>query len=171
MKRLVAVSDSHGMKGALEDAVCLALKMGRIDTFVFLGDGLCDLDIVSPSLLEENPDMRMIAVRGNCDSTTLVSEKESFLMDGVHMLASHGHTYRVKTGLQNLCFAAREMKASVVLYGHTHIADIQLAHGVWLINPGALCDASTGKPFFAEVLLGDDGQVEAKLIGRNGNSL
>ena len=56
---------------------------------------------------------------------------------------THGHRYHVKFGYQRLEYAAREVGAQVVLFGHTHVPYCEQYDGLWLLNPGA-CGGQNG---------------------------
>ena len=53
--------------------------------------------------------------------------------------------------LVNLKYKAMEAGVDVVLYGHTHIANIVFEEGVWFINPGSLSRPRYGKRSFATI--------------------
>ena len=44
----------------------------------------------------------------------------------------------MKKTLYNLECAARDRKADIALYGHTHQAEIEYRDGLYLMNPGSL---------------------------------
>ena len=54
------------------------------------------------------------------------------------MYYTHGHIHRVKYGLYELVCAARERKADLVLFGHTHKPLQEYEDGLYLLNPGSL---------------------------------
>ena len=85
-------------------------------------------------------------------------------MGGVRFFACHGHTRYVKYGLERLWFAAREREAQVVLYGHTHAADIEIEYGMFMINPGAVCDRRAKRSAYAEICVEDNGAVLPQLV-------
>lgn len=157
MKRVVAVSDSHGDARGLWEAFELALRMGPIDTAVFLGDGLSDFDSVLP-LLRANGTL-CHAARGNNDWTRAEPKDVCFMMNGVRFYACHGHEWRVKYGLDRLWYAAQECGAQVALYGHTHRARVDLERGMYLVNPGAICERYKGAVAFADIRVEDNGGV------------
>ena len=164
MKRLVAMSDSHGMTANLRDAAGIAMGGGLIDTFVFLGDGAQDFEKVKPALLRHNPRMQVVAVRGNNDFSKSLPIAQVFTFAGRKALAAHGTAYQVKYGLERLYYAAREMEAAIALYGHTHASRLEAVRGVLLVNPGAVCGGSLNKSAYAE-LLADEGTFRANLVG------
>ncbi len=168
MKRLVAVSDSHGFADHLRDAVRLALEKGKIDIFVHLGDGHADLEAVRPMLLAANPQVEIVAVRGNNDPGHCAPTEALIALGRHKILAAHGHTHHVKYGLDRLCYAARERDATLALYGHTHRFHLEEAFGVLLVCPGAICDASMQKAAFVDIRLAEDGHIAVKLVDWSG---
>lgn len=162
MKRVIAVSDSHGDARGLQTAFEQARRHGPIDAAVFLGDGLDDFETV-----RQLPSMRntvCYAVRGNNDWGSCEEGEIVFQVGGVRFYACHGHQRYVKFGLDRLWYAAREREAQVALYGHTHREKIDLEYGVTLINPGAVCERHAKRSAYAEILVEDSGFVHASLV-------
>lgn len=123
------VSDTHRDKGAIKKA---AKELSDTDVLIHLGDN--DSDIEELSKLYKN---KIISVKGNCDfiSNTPLELVEEF--EGVRILITHGHKYNVKQNILKLKDKAIELDVAIVLYGHTHSAEIILEEGVWFINPGS----------------------------------
>lgn len=164
MKRIIAVSDSHGDLAHLQNAVSLAAEKGVIDVFVFLGDGMADFEAMKPALLAHNPQMQLVTVCGNNDVGSHAPTLAEFTVCGRKLLATHGHLHHVKAGPRRLCYAARERGAAIALYGHTHASRLEEAYGVLLINPGAVCNSLRRNPAFAEITIEEDGAIKADLI-------
>jgi putative phosphoesterase len=129
MFRLGVVSDSHGGL-AMVDRVIPRLR--GLDALVHLGDGADDARLIA-----EAANLPLFQVAGNGDFTQLPGERIE-VFSGVRTLLTHGHNYRVKHSLLRLALRAREAEAALVLYGHTHIAAVDMAQGAVIINPGAL---------------------------------
>ena len=161
MKRVIAVSDSHGCAAALREAFDLAWRAGPVDVAVFLGDGLADYTRLEGELLGRGA--LCYAVRGNNDWSSALPRDVSFMVNGVRFYACHGHEWHVKYGLDRLWYAAREYGAQVALYGHTHRADVEFEHGMYLINPGAVCEKYGGGAAYADIRVEDNGGVRATL--------
>lgn len=164
MKRIIAVSDSHGDIAHLQNAVALAADKASIDVFVFLGDGMSDFEAMKPALLAHNPQMQLVFVCGNNDFGSQAPTLVEFTVCGRKLLATHGHLHHVKAGPRKLWYAAREREAAIALYGHTHASRLEEAYGVLLINPGAICNTPRRNPAFAEIMIKDDGTIKADLI-------
>lgn len=163
MKRLIAVSDSHGCVENLRAVIERAVLSGPVNAFVFLGDGMSDWEAVRPLLLAHNPHMELFAVLGNNDFSSNAPVDVQFSFCGYRILATHGHTHRVKSGLDWLCYAAREREAKIALYGHTHRPYLEAVYGVYLVNPGAVCDLQANRSAYAELMFEDDGRMRPDL--------
>ena len=168
MQRVIAVSDSHGALSNLREVIRLASGKGKIDTFVFLGDGLSDFEEAKSDLLYHSPQARLITVRGNNDFGSDAPMLDTFSVYGRIFMATHGHTYRVKYSLDRLSYAARELNATIALYGHTHLSRMEEAYGIWMINPGAVCNASSARSAYAEILVAEDGTLRQNLVRWSG---
>lgn len=132
MKRIGIVSDTHGDRGHLEQALLKLEAAGRLDALIHCGDGACDLRYLGGSILQT------AVVYGNCDGSAAELARDMLLdMDGVRIYITHGHYYNVKRGLDLLAEAAAAKGAQVACYGHTHKAVCEYRAGVLLLNPGA----------------------------------
>lgn len=131
MKKIVVLSDSHNNKAAIDKLIHI---MDEADYVISLGDNLSDNDRLSKLY----PD-KLISVKGNCDYDYHLQDEIIKEIEGVLLLITHGHRYRVKSGLEDIILRAEEAGANAVLFGHTHSAKIIDKGGVKLINPGTLC--------------------------------
>ncbi len=104
----------------------------RPDYLLFAGDLYADGKIIASRL-----NIPFNAVAGNCDGaggnpweeTVEIMDKKFYLL--------HGHQYGVKNGMNRLYYRAQEIKADVVIYGHTHQPHLQCVDDIWFINPGS----------------------------------
>ena len=105
-------------------------------------------------MAEENPNIRIHQVPGNCDRYRMVRyepEIRCYPVCGIKMYMTHGHLHNVKMNLHHLLLEARKLDAQMVLYGHTHIADCHREEdGLWVMNPGA-CGSSGGSVGLIEI--------------------
>ena len=161
-KRMIVVSDSHGDKENLRAAFEQAARYGVIDAAVFLGDGISDFESLKPWLISQR--IECYAVKGNNDWSASEAYEITFTVNGVRFFACHGHTRRVKYGLDRLWFAAREHEAQVVLYGHTHRENADIEYGIQLINPGAICERSKSRVAYADIKVEDNGFAVPELV-------
>ena len=136
MKTLLVVSDTHGNTEGLH---ALGALIAENDYVVHLGDGVNDMRTIRGTYPE-----KVYACSGNCDMVSYLPTDGILDVENVRIFYCHGHKYGVKTDLNLLVQAAKQRDCSVVLYGHTHRAEICEIDGVTLINPGSL-KRSVGK--------------------------
>jgi putative phosphoesterase len=163
--RIVAVSDTHQNTALFRRCVLQAIEDGPVDVFIHCGDGVRDLSCVEENLRSSNPDVRIYAVRGNCDIGDFrfpVSELAD--LNGVRAFITHGNLYQVKHGLGKLAKAARAFKAGLAFFGHTHQAVVAEKHGVVLINPGSLASWNMTDTAYLEVTVDKDQRIYEKFI-------
>lgn len=146
MKRVLVVSDSHGAVANL-DLILASQPQARI---VFhLGDGARDIDI----LRSKYPNKYFHCVAGNWEDAYGMRNLPKEIIDeieGKRFFACHGHTFLVKYGKTSLIEAARSEKASVALYGHTHVQDTTYDNGLLIFNPGSVREGKFGAIDVAE---------------------
>lgn len=164
---LLVLSDSHGRVERIREAIS---GHRGVDTVLFLGDGLRDLDALS---LEERASV--CAVRGNCDGFSFLGDDvpvERLLRFGDYtVLMMHGHTHGVKASLEHAAAYAASRGADLLLYGHTHMREERylpagtavgeqvLEKPLYLLNPGSLGAPREGKPSYGLVDLTAKGIV------------
>ena len=143
--RLLVLSDSHGRKNLLLQAVELHPEA---DAVIFLGDGERDIDF----LKELHPEIKLYAVCGNCDFNSSLSPFLIEKFGGRTIYAAHGHYESVKYSLAVLMQKAHNCSASIALYGHTHVPVTSYDGGLYLVNPGSVREGS-----FAVIDITDSG--------------
>ncbi len=144
LKFLIA-SDTHGRADLLMEAIS---RHTDLDAVIFLGDGISDMEFVSEYFrLRKNS---WLAVRGNCDFDRIFRsmplEKTATLdVLGHRIVYTHGDNYGVKSGMDGLYALAKNTKADIVLYGHTHRRKEEYRDGVYYVNPGSLYYGDGGR--------------------------
>ncbi|MBQ4613077.1 MAG: metallophosphoesterase [Clostridia bacterium] len=129
--RILVVSDTHGNVGAL----CRAIEQQpTAHAVIFLGDGLRD----AWEAEKRYPERIFYTVPGNCDFGCHDPKIREETLGGKRFFFTHGHVFDVKYGLYRLDLAAREHKADIALFGHTHTPYEEYADGLYLFNPGSL---------------------------------
>ncbi len=134
MKKILVVSDSHGRRDTLQRCIDLSVPF---DIIIHCGDGVKDIrgaDVPDNAIV--------LVVAGNTDLHSY-SNEETLLIENINgrtVMITHGHIYNVKSGLYSIKKSADDMKAGIVLFGHTHIPFLKIENPV-LFNPG---DLSTG---------------------------
>ena len=128
--KLLVLSDSHGAV----DAMRLAVEREKPDGVLFLGDCLRDAEL----LQESSASLKIETVPGNCDWGSLDEPERLIELDGVRILMMHGHTRGVKYDGTRAYYAAKEMGADVLLYGHTHQPLVDYDGTLYIMNPGSI---------------------------------
>ena len=129
--RIIAFSDTHGMRGAVSKL--FSETYDKTDLYIFCGDCLRDVDAAK----EEYPDINIVSVRGNCDYTA-GKDIEFCEAEGYKIGVTHGHLQGVNYDTYFLEKLASENKLSLVVYGHTHCRACEYKDGVYYVNPGSL---------------------------------
>lgn len=159
--RIGAISDTHGDTQAWERALVV---FTGCDLVVHCGDILYHgpfnpiLPTYSPrdlaTAINEAP-FPVIFAKGNCDSEVdqlalsfPIQQPMAFAdLDGVKLIAIHGHAYDEK-GLESL---GREYGVDLIARGHTHEREIRKVDGLVLLNPGSASIPKTGAPSVAVI--------------------
>lgn len=146
--KLIIMSDSHGDKGTVKVVSALSA-----DAHFHCGDS--ELSFNDPSFGS------MHKVQGNCDfdpdfpSEVIVSVGEKTI------LMVHGHNHDVRSSLMGLYYAAKEKKADIVLFGHSHLYGAEMKDGILFVNPGSTRLPRGGKAATYAMIEWDDSvQVE-----------
>lgn len=130
MKALL-FSDSHGSMTGIQDAI---ETEPEISLLVHAGDIQRDVD----ELLAAYPQIKCEYVLGNNDfRVNNVPFDRVFEFGGKRIFLTHGHRYGVKGGYLRVWSRARELKADVCIFGHTHQDVCEYEDGIWLVNPGS----------------------------------
>lgn len=86
----------------------------------------------------------MRGVRGNCDWSSRLPFTDMITVEEKKILFTHGHLYNVKENMDIIMDKARECKADIVLFGHTHIASSVYTDGLHVMNPGSAAEPRSG---------------------------
>ncbi len=132
--RILVLSDCHGVVTRAEKVL---LAHPDIKIVFYLGDGADAFYELNTAFSEKEFNI----VAGNCDYNSVFSNSGQAKIEGVNIFYTHGHKYGVKYGTETLYKMAKDMSASLVLYGHTHVAKEEYRDGIYLVNPGALYHA------------------------------
>ncbi len=156
--RALVLSDLHDQPDRAANLITqMRNKFGKMDAYIFLGDGAYYLPRITETIRPRDPEAKIYSVKGNND--LLCSDPNTLIIEfgGAKMYLTHGHLLRVKWGLDKLKYAALEANCTIALYGHTHLADVET--GVPMcINPGA---AEDGRIALLEV---EDGKPRVQLL-------
>lgn len=156
--KLLIVADSHGDVSLLKNNEEL---VNSCDMIIHLGDHDYDIDKFS-----EFTDKPIVAVRGNNDYTDRF-EFEKIIRVGNHKIfLTHGHKYKVHSGVERLYYKAQEVAADIALYGHTHIFDYENDGEIIILNPSSPSLSRDGRNSFVIMDVSDE-DVKVERIVEN----
>lgn len=171
MRDILIVSDTHGRKERLDELIRFRqglIKNGEPLTIIHFGDGLSDLFESS-----RYDSIISYAVRGNCDSSSYdrispygeeMSIFRTIYIDKYKIFMTHGHTFSVKGGYEEICREASNHEADIVLFGHTHVPVLEyikkesirgVNKDLVLFNPGSLASMLDGS--FGNLSINENG--------------
>lgn len=128
--RILVLSDSHGNV----ENMARCVELTEPDVILHLGD--CQRD--AEALHRQFPFLPMQSVPGNCDWGAVDAPEVLTEYGGVRILMMHGHTRNVKVSTLSAVYAAREMGAQILLFGHTHRPLVDYDGSLWVMNPGSV---------------------------------
>jgi putative phosphoesterase len=132
-------------------------NMPGVDGIIHLGDIYADVT----ALRDEFPELPVYFVLGNNDpSLHYPSSKmiEIGELKKVKIFITHGHEYFFETDFQKMVDNARDSGAAAVLFGHTHISEIDWGGGILVANPGSIsCPRGGGASY--GILEIEDGKI------------
>lgn len=136
--RILVLSDSHRHNFNLFSAITAE---PTAEVVYFLGDGANEFEEASYVYCKEQA---FIGVRGNCDLSSFLPEKDVRVICDKKIMATHGYLQNVKFGLTDLQLEAVSEKCDIVLFGHTHKPESIYKDGIYYFNPGSLRDGCYG---------------------------
>lgn len=126
--KILAVSDNHGDRQILQ--TIFEAYGDKVDAIFHCGDSEMEKD---------DPLFKGVqVVKGNNDFGPDFPNELQRVVAGTKIFMTHGHLYGVNMSLTRLDLKAREIGASVVLYGHTHQLAAEMAQGRLYVNPGSI---------------------------------
>lgn len=126
--KVLIVSDSHGLTKEL----LLVKERHKTDVDIMIHCGDSELNHSASEM------QQFVTVRGNCDYDQEYPNEQVVKVGGKAVLVTHGHLYNVKMSLMNLNFRAKEVGVSIVCFGHSHVAGVEMIDGILFINPGSI---------------------------------
>ena len=132
--KILVISDTHG---DIEKAEEVIRKNKDISLIIHLGDYFRDAQKLSGMF----PEIPVEYIYGNSDFIIEDTPAEKMLeYKGKRIFITHGHRYSVKWDYDKLYKKAEEMNADLLLFGHTHVADIVEKEAYFVVNPGSISD-------------------------------
>ncbi len=136
--RILVLSDSHRHNFNLFTAIT---EEPTAEVVYFLGDGANEFEEAKYVYGKEQA---FIGVRGNCDLSSFLPEKDVRVICDKKIMATHGYVQNVKFGLEDLQLEAVSENCDIVLFGHTHKPESIYKDGIYYFNPGSLRDGCYG---------------------------
>lgn len=136
--KILVLSDSHHHPEFIKKIFC---NEKNIETTIFLGDGLDDLEVIPSNI-------QIYSVQGNMDfSSVKVQSTPLFQILSIHnhrFFLTHGHLFNARYTHYNMYEKAQTENCEAVLFGHTHNPLLQIIKGIYFFNPGALKEMKYG---------------------------
>lgn len=150
------ISDTHGSMSAIKKAVDFCKNA---DIWLHSRDHCRDAE-----LLTKLTGSQVFSVCGNCDGISSSAGVDEFINVGDRKIwLTHGHKYNVKHSPAELAVWAKQYAADIVIYGHTHTADITWLEAVLLFNPGSVAYPRGKAPTCGKLEIGRNG-IKPKVI-------
>ncbi len=132
--KILVISDTHGEIDLAEKAL---KRHTDIKTVIHLGDYFRD----AQRLENIFSDVRFEYIYGNSDFMIGDTPAEKMLeFEGKKIFITHGHRYSVKWDYEKLEKKAVELNVDLLMFGHTHIAELIEKDKYILLNPGSISD-------------------------------
>lgn len=126
LTKVLIVSDSHGLTTEL----IKVKERHTVDFMVHCGDSELEMD--DPVLKD------FYLVGGNCDFDSRYPGEQVLELGELKFFIVHGHLHQVKQNLTVLVNEARKRDATIICYGHTHVAGVTQSENQLFINPGSI---------------------------------
>lgn len=127
MKWLIT-SDSHGLVYELKQIIDRHKE--EVELVIHCGDSELNVDheVISDVLI----------VRGNCDGDRRFPNERIEEIGNEKLYITHGHHYNVKMTYVPISYRAEEVGATIVCFGHSHVATAFMENNIIYINPGSI---------------------------------
>lgn len=151
--KILIVSDTHRHN---ENFLRALEKTGPIDMLIHCGDieG-------SEYLIANSAGCPVQMVMGNNDFFSDLPREKEFQIGKYKVWLTHGHTYYVSMGDENIKREARERGVDIVMFGHSHRPIVDIDDGIIAVNPGSLTypRQEDRKPSYIVMELNDKGEA------------
>ncbi len=155
---ILVISDSHGKTNLVFQL--LQKLHSQLDYVIHLGDCFSDIEYYTTIFT----DLIFVTVTGNCDYFYQDNLSQIITIENTRIFVTHGHKYKVKTGLEQLRRAALEVNANICLFGHTHCGEVTRSGDILFFNPGSLAFPRDGcKPTYGLIDISSNGSVSVKI--------
>ncbi len=129
-------------------------SMPGVSAVIHLGDINRDIQHLEDTFF----DFPIYGVQGNNDYTGLYPNEKLLTIDGKKIFITHGHYYLSGFDPSRMKTLPQTEQADLMLYGHTHIADVERFDGKILANPGSISRPRRGDPSYGVIEI-EDGKL------------
>ncbi len=155
--KILVISDTHGDTNKAEEAI---RNNREVDLIIHLGDYFRDAQKLSGIF----PEIPMEYIYGNSDFMIEDVPAEKVLeVGGKRIFITHGHRYSVKWDYEKLYRKAEEMNVDLLLFGHTHVADLIERGSYCILNPGSTSDPRDDSNESYAIIEIDNGKIVPRL--------
>lgn len=156
--KILVLSDTHGDIKKAEEAI---RDNEDVDLIIHLGDYFRDAQYLSSKF----PKIPIEYIYGNSDFLIEDVPAEKVLeYCGKRIFLTHGHKYSVKWDHSKLEKKAEEMQIDLLLFGHTHIAEVVEKQGRYFINPGSISEPRNNRSESYAIIELNNSEVKTKLL-------
>lgn len=156
--KILVLSDTHGVIDKAEDII---RSHPDLDMVIHLGDYFRD----AQKLADIFPNLPIEYVYGNSDFMIGDVQAEKVLeISGKRIFLTHGHRYSVKWDYNKLYQKAEEESVDLLLFGHTHVADIVTKREFVVLNPGSISDAREESGESYAIVKIEGGKIEPNIV-------
>ena len=124
--KLIVMSDSHGDQETIQS---IRDRETGADGYFHCGDS----ELAADAGILQGVEI----VQGNCDWNGTFPESATAELGNQKIVMVHGHQHGVKESLMQLKYAAEQVSANIVLFGHSHLYGAELQDDVLYVNPGS----------------------------------
>ena len=128
--KILIVSDTHRHN---ENFLKVLEKTGPIDMLIHCGDVEG-----SEYLIARSAGCPVQMVMGNNDFFSDLPREKEFQIGKYKIWLTHGHTYYVSMGDENIKREARERGVDIVMFGHSHRPIVDIDKDIIAVTPGSL---------------------------------
>ncbi|GIW21407.1 MAG: phosphoesterase [Candidatus Sericytochromatia bacterium] len=129
--KILIISDTHGSFKEIP----YVYNLNEYSNILYLGDGF---DEAYSFVSRKNSLDKFIYVSGNCDNAPEVPRKRFINIDGIKIFMTHGDLYDVKTSYDKIIKHGFDIKADIIMFGHTHYAENFQVDNLRVFNPGSI---------------------------------
>jgi putative phosphoesterase len=159
MTRVAVIADTHLPRGTRRIPDECLRRLERADLILHAGD------VVAAAVLDELRELgRVEAVFGNMDEAALRESlpKEVVVEVGGARIGMV-HVPGPRAG-REVRLAARFPGCAAVVYGHTHVPQVERHEGVWILNPGSPTERRSAPVHSMLELEVEGGEIRSELV-------